>query len=243
MTEWKLSSVDFVNFPFFWDVSIRNSLRSNNFVREPHRYLDLNRRQFSFRHPHSIRENIFLSSGIFLVRLTYPFLSRTSKYFVLEVYISGMGVRVEWFVSIITSSKYNGEKKGEWTRRFVPPNERRKLEREICSARWICHLFISRRCYAVYDLRRQAPATTTTRIPDATPALPAPSGVVASARLWKSSEQQVERLYMILSFRPSAGSWLGVLAYRRPCNHASQCGFIGAASCSSVTADLCGPGS
>ena len=58
-----------------------------------------------------------------------------------------------------------------------------------------------------------------------------------------SSEQQVERLYMILSFRPSAGSWLGVLAYRRPCNHASQCGFIGAASCSSVTADLCGPGS
>ena len=43
----------------------------------------------------------------------YPFLSRTSKYFVLEVYISGMGVRVEWFVSIITSSKYNGEKKGE----------------------------------------------------------------------------------------------------------------------------------
>ena len=154
-----------------------------------------------------------------------------------------MGVRVEWFVSIITSSKYNGEKKGEWTRRFVPPNERRKLEREICSARWIWHLFISRRCYAVYDLRRQAPATTTTRIPDATPALPAPSGVVASARLWKSSEQQVERLYMILSFRPSAGSWLGVLAYRRPCNHASQCGFIGAASCSSVTADLCGPGS
>ena len=58
-----------------------------------------------------------------------------------------------------------------------------------------------------------------------------------------SSEQQVERLYMILSFRPSAGSWLGVLAYRRPCNHASQCGCIGAASCSSVTADLCGPGS
>ena len=48
---------------------------------------------------------------------------------------------------------------------------------------------------------------------------------------------------MILSFRPSAGSWLGVLAYRRPCNHASQCGFIGAASCSSVTVDLCGPGS
>ena len=96
-----------------------------------------------------------------------------------------MGVRVEWFVSIITSSKCNGEKKGEWTRRFVPPNERRKLEREICSARWICHLFniISRRCYAVYDLRRQAPATTTSRIPDATPALPAPSGVVASARL------------------------------------------------------------
>ena len=31
---------------------------------------------------------------------------------------------------------------------------------------------------------------------------------------------------MILSFRPSAGSWLGVLAYRRPCNHASQCGFF-----------------
>ena len=59
-------------------------------------------------------KNIFLSSGIFLFRLTYPFLSRTSKYFVLEVYISGMGVRVEWFVSI-TSSKYNGEKKGEWT--------------------------------------------------------------------------------------------------------------------------------
>ena len=102
-----------------------------------------------------------------------------------------MGVRVEWFVSITTSSKYNGEKKGEWTRRLVPPNERRKLEREICSARWICHLFISRRCYVVYDLRRQAPATTTTRIPDATPALPAPSGVVASARLCKSSEQQV----------------------------------------------------
>ena len=25
----------------------------------------------------------------------------------------------------------------------------------------IWHLFISRRCYAVYDLRRQAPATTT----------------------------------------------------------------------------------
>ena len=47
MTEWKLSSVDFVNFPFFWDVSIRNSLRSNNFAREPRRYLDLNRRQFS----------------------------------------------------------------------------------------------------------------------------------------------------------------------------------------------------
>ena len=46
---------------------------------------------------------------------------------------------------------------------------------------------------------------------------------------------------MILSFRSSAGSWLGVLAYRRPCNHASQCGFIGAARCSSVTADLCGP--
>ena len=56
-------------------------------------------------------KNIFLSSGIFLVRLTYPFLSPTSKYFVLEVYISGMGVRVEWFVSIITSSKCNGEKK------------------------------------------------------------------------------------------------------------------------------------
>ena len=73
-------------------------------------------------------KNNFLSSGIFLVPLTYPFLSRTSKHFVLEVYISGMGVRVEWFVSIITSSKYNGEKKDEWTRRFVPPNERRKLE-------------------------------------------------------------------------------------------------------------------
>ena len=58
-----------------------------------------------------------------------------------------------------------------------------------------------------------------------------------------SSEKQVERLYMILSFRPSAGSWLGVLAFRRPCHHASQCGFIGAASCSSVTADLLGPGS
>ena len=98
-------------------------------------------------------KNIFLPSGIFLVRLTYPFLSRTSKYFVLEVYISGMGVRGEWFVSIITSSKYNGEKKAEWTRRFVPPNERRKLEREICSARWICHLFISRRSYAVYLVR------------------------------------------------------------------------------------------
>ena len=36
----------------------------------------------------------------------------------------------------------------------------------------------------------------------------------------------MERLYIILSFRPSAGSWLGVLAYRRPCNHASQCGFF-----------------
>ena len=179
ITEWKLSSVDFVNFPFFRDVSIRNSLRSKNFVREPHRYLDLKRRLFSFRHPHSIRENIFLSSGIFLVRLTYPFLSRTSKYFVLEVYISGMGVRVEWFVSIITSSKYNGEKKGEWTRRFVPPNERRKLEREICSARWICHLFISRRCYAVYDLWRQAPTTTTTRIPDPRTYLP-PAGCPTS---------------------------------------------------------------
>ena len=59
-------------------------------------------------------KNIFLSSGISLVRLTYPFLSRTSKYFVLEVYISGIGVRVEWLVTIITSSKYNGEKKGEW---------------------------------------------------------------------------------------------------------------------------------
>ena len=47
------------------------------------------------------------------------------------------------------------------------------------------------------------------------------AGVVSS-----SSEQQVERLYMILSFRPSAGSWLGVLAYRRPCNHASPCGFF-----------------
>ena len=32
---------------FFWDVSNRNSLRSNNFAREPRRYLDLNRRQFS----------------------------------------------------------------------------------------------------------------------------------------------------------------------------------------------------
>ena len=51
MTEWKLSSVDFVNSLFFWYVSIRNSLRSNNFVRELHRYLDLNRRQFAFRHP------------------------------------------------------------------------------------------------------------------------------------------------------------------------------------------------
>ena len=90
----------------------------------------------------------------------------------------------------------------------------------ICSARWIWHLFISRRCYAVYDLRHQAPTTTTTRIPDpriylppagcptsffypprlpqerkekkirykfsaffVTPTLPAPCGVVASARL------------------------------------------------------------
>ena len=70
--------------------------------------------------------------------------------------------------------------------------------------------FISRRCHAVYDLRRQAPTTTTTRIPDprtylppagcptsffypkrekkfsaffVTPTLPAPCCVVASARL------------------------------------------------------------
>ena len=63
-----------------------------------------------------------------------------------------MGVRVEWFVSIRTSSNYNGEKKGEWTRRFVPPNERRKLEREICSARWIWHLFISA-LSTIYDVR------------------------------------------------------------------------------------------
>ena len=42
----------------------------------------------------------------------------------------------------------------------------------ICSARWIWHLFISRRCYAVYDLRRQAPTTTTTRIPDPRTYLP-----------------------------------------------------------------------
>ena len=33
-------------------------------------------------------------------------------------------------------------------------------------------MFISRRCYAVYDLRRQAPATTTTRIPDPRTYLP-----------------------------------------------------------------------
>ena len=94
----------------------------------------------------------------------------------------------------------------------------------MCASKWgeeREHMFISRRCYAVYDLRRQAPDTTTTRIPDPrtylppagcptfffypprlpqerkekkktlynlaaffyTPALPAPSGVVASARL------------------------------------------------------------
>ena len=33
-------------------------------------------------------------------------------------------------------------------------------------------MFISRRCYAVYDLRRQAPTTTTTRIPDPRTYLP-----------------------------------------------------------------------
>ena len=43
---------------------------------------------------------------------------------------------------------------------------------DLCSARWIWHLFISRRCYAVYDLRRQAPTTTTTRIPDPRTYLP-----------------------------------------------------------------------
>ena len=49
----------------------------------------------------------------------------------------------------------------------------------FCSARWIWHLFISRRCYAVYDLRRQAPTTTTTRIPDPRTYLP-PAGCPTS---------------------------------------------------------------
>ena len=39
-------------------------------------------------------------------------------------------------------------------------------------------------------------------------------GVEGACVVCSSSEQQVERLYMILSFRPSAGSWLSVLAYR-----------------------------
>ena len=50
---------------------------------------------------------------------------------------------------------------------------------DFCSARWIWHLFISRRCYAVYDLRRQAPTTTTTRIPDPRTYLP-PAGCPTS---------------------------------------------------------------
>ena len=49
----------------------------------------------------------------------------------------------------------------------------------LCSARWIWHLFISRRCYTVYDLRRQATATTTTRIPDPSTYLP-PAGCPTS---------------------------------------------------------------
>ena len=49
----------------------------------------------------------------------------------------------------------------------------------FCSARLIWHLFVSRRCYAVYDLRRQAPATTTTRIPDPRTYLP-PAGCPTS---------------------------------------------------------------
>ena len=40
-------------------------------------------------------------------------------------------------------------------------------------------MFVSRRCYAVYDLRRQAPATTTTRIPDPRTYLP-PAGCPTS---------------------------------------------------------------
>ena len=49
----------------------------------------------------------------------------------------------------------------------------------VCSARWIWHLFISRRCYAVHDLRRQAPATKTTQIPDPRTYLP-PAGCPTS---------------------------------------------------------------
>ena len=40
-------------------------------------------------------------------------------------------------------------------------------------------MFISNRCYAVYDLRRQAPATTATRIPDPRTYLP-PAGCPTS---------------------------------------------------------------
>ena len=51
--------------------------------------------------------------------------------------------------------------------------------------------------------------------------------VIGLATSVSSSEQQVERLYMILSFRPSAGSWLGAVSSGRQVVHQSRRIFVG----------------
>ena len=58
-------------------------------------------------------------------------------------------------------------------------------------------MFISRRCYAVYDLRRQAPTTTTTRIPDPRTHLP-PVGCPTSF----FKEKNIRYKFLPFSLRP-----------------------------------------
>ena len=68
------------------------------------------------------------------------------------------------------------------------------------------HLFISRRCYAVYDLRRQSPTTTTTRIPDPRTYLP-PAGCPTSffypPRLPQERKEKKNTLQIFRLFRYS----------------------------------------
>ena len=59
-------------------------------------------------------------------------------------------------------------------------------------------MFISRCCYAVYDLRRQAPTTTTTRIPDPVTYLP-PAGCPTS--FFYPPRLPQERKYVFRLFR------------------------------------------